>query len=237
MFIRGLGSELVRRNWCRLWQGVVRFTGSVLEPAGLAHAHSGTESYAYVLVDDSGVRGTVQFPISDLNEVLGLTLSQDAAGALAELAANRGDIEAYAASHLDVGGWPLMFTGYRVLERKQGSYAVLEYAVSAAPRPVPRRFAVTYDGIMESKPHHHALILVKTWAGWGPVRTAQVARFECSASAPEHEVTLPDASFAADAAGAGRFLVAGLSKGLRKVAGRVKRMIADRRDQAGESAT
>ncbi len=175
-------------------------------PRRIAHAHSGTHSYAYVVVEGAEISGNIQFPIGDLNEVLSLSIPSEEAGALAALREHRETIELYAAEHLAIGTgasiWSMAFTGLRVLERKAGSYAILEYRLSGAGDPVPRRFTIRYDGIIHAKPHHEAIVIVKTSAGFGPLHTVTEQRLPFSAATTAHDVTIPEASLVRNLSGA-----------------------------------
>lgn len=212
-------------------RGVVRALigrlARLARPTRSAHAHSGTHSYVYVEVDGAQITGNIQFPISDVNEVLGLSIPQQEPEALAMIRGHRSDLEIYAAKHLTIGTagspWSLAFTGYRVLERKAGSYAILEYRVGDALDPIPRRFTVTYDGVIHANPHHEALVLVKTSAGFGPLRTKTEQRFVHTAEATTHEVTLPDDSPMRDVAGAFDCLAAEGKELVRRVRKRLGR--------------
>lgn len=200
-------------------RGVIAF-----KPPRFAYAHSGTESYLYVKADDGSISGNVQFPVGDLNSVLGLSLPTEKAALTAAMASSSDQIESYAAEHVSVGGWPLRFTGHRALERKVGSYAILDYELTEIPNPIPRQFSIRYDGIIHSNHHHHALILVKTSAGIGPLQTVNEERFSCSEDQHEHVVTLPDESFGNDLGGAFTHVVAGGKEFVRRARKRLKRI-------------
>lgn len=188
-------------------------------PRRCAHGHSGTHSYVYVVVDGDRVEGNVQFPIADLNRITGLTIPQDEAGAMAAIAAAAATIQAYAADHLTLSAsgrsWPIDFTGHRVLERKAGSYAILEY-VARPGGPVPRRFTVAYDGIVEQDHHHEALVIVKTAAGVGRLRTEDEQRIPVTSGSTSLDVTIPEESVANDVRGAARCLAATSKELLRR---------------------
>lgn len=200
-----------RQSWNRTatraktW-GVLPVT-RLVTPARVASAHSGTHSYVYVVVDDATVTGNVQFPIADLTAAAGLSIPQEESAALAAIAANRAALEQYARSHLRFSGDPTVeFTGVRVLERKAGSYAILEYRVHPQPDFDPREFVITYDGIMHAKDHHESIIVVKSSSGFGPLRTVQEKRIDGNPDQIEHRIAVPASTAWADVVGAGRYL-------------------------------
>lgn len=178
----------------------------LLAPRRLARAHSGTESYVYVVIGDHSITGNVQFPISDLNGVMGLSMPQDEQGALAGMAANRQAIEAYATEHLTIGTdgaeWAIEFNGHRMLQHKAGSYAILDYRTTQRLDPVPRSFAVSYDGIIHAREHHEALVIVNTSAGYGPLTTTTEQRLPYTAEQTTRQITIPEQSAWKDLAGA-----------------------------------
>ncbi len=196
-------------------------------PRRVAHGHSGTHSYATVEVEGASVTGTVQFPISDLNVALGTELPMDESGAKQSILAARDRLEAYIGDHFsitDAGrSWPVVFTGYRVLERSAFSYAIFEYRVPDLPTGVPRDFRVTFDGIIEATPDHEALVIVRTSAGFGPVRTKHEQRFLTTGGTTSHAVTIPADSWRHDASGATQHVVAQVKEYLRRARKRLRR--------------
>ena len=68
-------------------------------PAG---AHSGTQSYVYLDIYDSSIEGRIEYPVADLNEVLGLSIPSDVDGALEGAEANLATIHAYSAEHFSL---------------------------------------------------------------------------------------------------------------------------------------
>ncbi len=206
--------------------GLLAAVRGVFAPSRFAHAHSGTHSYVYVVTENDAITGNVQFPINDLNAAAGLTIPQDEPGARSAIAANIDVITKYASSHLTLSSgdlpWDLTFTGHRVLERKAGSYAILEYAVSGIA-PVPRRFTVTYDGLMEVDHHHEAIVIVKTAAGIGKLRTEDEQRIPVTAGTTRHEVTIPEESVVNDVKGAAESVAATSKELLRRARKRLGR--------------
>lgn len=212
-------------TWSTIRRTLRPITRWALAPRLEAHAHSGTHSYVYVVVDGDRVEGNVQFPIGDLNHATGLAIPQDEVGAMEAMAGDMATIQAYAADHLtlsaDGRSWPLDFTGHRVLERKAGSYAILEY-VAGPGGHLPRRFTVAYDGIMEQNHHHEALVIVKTTTGLGRLRTETEQRIPVTAGTTSVDVTIPEASTVNDVKGAAQFVAATAKELLRRARKRMR---------------
>lgn len=147
-----------------------------LAPRRVALAHSGTQSYVYLMVKGGGFIGNVQFPVHDINHILDLSIPEDEAGAGPAVAANRAALEAYAREHLAVGdgsrSWKLDFGIDRALLSVGGVYAVLEFRVAERFETFPTQVEVSYDGIIHAYPERNARIFVKTQRGWGPFRRA-----------------------------------------------------------------
>jgi len=211
----------------RTIRAIRRLPAALLVPRRVAHAHSGAHSYVFVEVGDAFITGNVQFPITDLNEVLSLSIPQDEVGALAAMHERRDVIEGYAADRLSIGtgaaSWAVAFTGHRVLERKAGSYAILDYRITSDLDPVPCRFTVTYDGIIHAKPHHEALIIVKTSSGIGPFRSVREQQLACTGGHTVQDVSLAEDSAWRDVTGAAEFITAGARKLLRTARKRLRR--------------
>lgn len=134
-------------------------------PAG---AHSGEQSYVYLDIGESSISGRIEFVIDDLNEVLGLDIPQDEAGATAAVEADLEVIQEYAAEHFVIGDeagteqWPVVFTDeFEVLELSAGGYAIIHFDVDRTFSEVPQRFTVTYDAIIEAKPQRDAFLLIE----------------------------------------------------------------------------
>lgn len=168
---------------------------------GAAHAHSGEESYVYLDIFDDGLEGRVEFPVKDLNEVLGIDIPQDEAGAITATEANLEAIQAYAAEHLSLGlggeEWPLEFEGFRVLPARTGTYSIVDFVVLEEFDTVPRTFDVTYDGIIESLPQKSALLLIATDFGSGTFANEGNHLLTFTSGGTTQQVALDDASFIA----------------------------------------
>ena len=138
--------------------------------AGIAGAHSGTQSYVYLEIFDSSIEGRVEYPVADLNEVLGLDIPADPDGALAGAEANLDAIHDYSRSHLtlfDAQGneWPLAFGEVESLEVGDGAYVVVNFEVDQKFESVPRQFTAAYDSIIHQKTDRDALLIMAT--DWG----------------------------------------------------------------------
>ena len=136
--------------------------------ASPASAHTGEQSYVFVQVFDDGISGRLEFPLRDLNEVLGLGLdTEDEEQALADLDANRDQIVAYADDHFRIGldeqvEWQVEYGEWEFLEVEFGNYALLNYDVTTALEPPPRVFEVTFDPFFEEIDGYFGLLTVET---------------------------------------------------------------------------
>lgn len=166
-------------------------------PAG---AHSGEESYVYLSIFDTSIEGRVEFPVTDLGEVLGLDIPQDEGGASAAISASLTEIQQYAAAHISLGDgttdWDLVFEGFEILELSNGTYALLPFVVEKEFEPaVPREFNVSYDGMIESKPERAALLVIETDFGTGTFANESESLLRFSSDQTDQVVDLDDPSF------------------------------------------
>jgi len=180
-------------------------------PRRIARAHTGTHSYAIVEIDHNDVRGTVQFPVNDLNDVLGLSVPLDEAGALQSIGENREVINAYISEHFSVksgtGRWPVKLGDFRVLERAKFTYAIFEYAVDPAFPEVPLTFSLEYDGIVEARPGHEGMAIVRQHVGVGKLRSKAEQRWTVLPGATSFAATVQPDSMATHLSGATRYIV------------------------------
>lgn len=142
----------------------------VVAAATAASAHSGTQSYVYLDIYDSSVEGRIEYPVADLNEVLGLNIPTDLEGALEVAEANVETIHAYSAEHFslsDTDGteWPVVFGELEALEIIDGAYVIVPFEVDREFDSVPRQFTASYDGIIHTKTERDALLIIGT--DWG----------------------------------------------------------------------
>ena len=56
---------------------LVTFIGLPLAGGQTAHAHTGTQSYVYLEVFDDAIFGRVEYPIGDLNRLLGYDIANE----------------------------------------------------------------------------------------------------------------------------------------------------------------
>ena len=168
---------------------------------GAASAHSGIQSYVYFEIFDDAIAGRVEYPINDLNEVLGLDLPAVADDAQGALEANRAVIEDYTLQHLAIFSaegveWTYTFENeIETLEAFNSDYAIFNFEIDEAFDPPPRQFVVEYDGIIESGLRSDAFLLIATDFGSGTFNNeaGEFARF--TSDNVRQEVDLDDASF------------------------------------------
>lgn len=179
---------------------------TLIAPRYRAHAHSGRTSYINVSIRVGGVSGEVQYPIHDINHVLGLSIPEEESGGLAAMEANLAAIQAYTSEHFAIGDgdvtWPVEFTGYRILDHDHGGYAIVKYRVPKTFDGTPPQLSVTFDGIIHQYPDREALVVVKTSRGFGELRAKAQDRLPISASIPTQQVLLQDPSIMSNVAGA-----------------------------------
>ncbi|MEO1063647.1 MAG: HupE/UreJ family protein [Actinomycetota bacterium] len=144
----------------------------VVALAPAASAHSGIQSYVYMSFSDSAVDGRVEFPQSDLGEVLGIDFPAEPDAAEEVALANADAIRAYAAEHLAIGdpegGWELSFTDDPTILPAAGGYVQVSFTVERSFDAAPRSFQVDYDGIIHANPERDALFIVEN--DWGTAR-------------------------------------------------------------------
>lgn len=158
-----------RRVW-RLIASAVLAGYIVISWATAVGAHSGEQSYVYLDIYESTMEGRVEYPVGDLNEVLGLDIPTDGNGTLASAEAHIEVIHAYSDEHLglaDTGGteWPIVFGELEAIDASAGAYVVVNFDVDSTFVEVPRRFVASYDGIVHAKPERDALLIIGT--DWG----------------------------------------------------------------------
>lgn len=163
-------------------------------------AHSGEQSYVYLDIYESTIEGRVEYPVGDLNEVLGLNIPTDGEGTLEAAEANIGAIHAYSDEHLGLastGGteWPIVFGELETIDASAGAYVVVNFDVDATFSPVPRQFVVSYDGIVHAKPQRDALLVIGTDWGSGTFNNEASELLRYSADNTVQTVDLGDESF------------------------------------------
>ena len=145
---------------------VVPFLGT-----SAAQAHTGNQSYVYLEIFDTAIAGRVEYPIMDLNRILGLDIPIDEPETLEALEANADVIQDYTAQHLAIGPedglsmWPYEFGDIELLDLGGGSYAVFNFEIEERFDPPPRTFTVSYDAIIEADSDRDGFLLIAT--DWG----------------------------------------------------------------------
>jgi hydrogenase/urease accessory protein HupE len=171
----------------------------VLLSAQRAEAHNGVESYVYLDIFDDTIAGNIQYPVTDLNELLGLSIPQDRQGAFDAMTANLDTLHAYTNQHFAIGSgaqaWGIEYTGYRVLEISAGTYAILEFEVADQLSPVPRQFTVDYSAIITEKDDRTALLLIANDWATGTFRNEGDSLLRYTADNTSQVVDLEDASW------------------------------------------
>jgi hypothetical protein len=168
-----------------------------------ASAHSGTQSYVYLEIFDDAIAGRVEYPIDDLNEVLGLDIAEDDVDqALEDFEIHRATVEAYTDQHLALfpidgapGDWALEFGEATTLEESSGDYVILDFEVDQQFDPPPRQFNVTYDGIYEAKADRDAFLLIATDFGSGTFNNEANTLLRFTPGDSNQQVDLDDSSF------------------------------------------
>lgn len=167
---------------------------------GHAAAHSGTQSYVYLEIFETEIAGRVEFPVQDLNDVLGLDLAQDEETALPQVEPILEMLQAYALDHLELGDgtevWPVVFDGFHFLEIPDpGSYVVLDFTVDRAFTEAQRTFVATYDGIIHEKTDRDALLIIAQDWGSGTFNNEADELLRFTDGDITKEVDLGDTSF------------------------------------------
>lgn len=190
---------------------------TVLPPIEVAHAHSGSDSYVFVVVDDHDVHGTVQHPLGRLAGAIGAPMPEeaDAEGFVADHADT---IVALVGDHVTIAGadgpWSPSFGPPRVLAHGHGTYVIVPFTIPVVVGD-PTAFTITSTGpgAADHDHHHHGtLVIAKTFDGVGRFRTARSKRFEPDPDTGTAEVVLDAGSPVRSVVGAAR----GVGRGLRR---------------------
>lgn len=193
---------------------------ALLRPHRVAHGHTGNHSYATVEIRRDEIKGAVQFPIDQLNEVLGTSIPLDEAGALASIEAERPKIEAYIRDHFVIAdgdrAWPVVLQDVRAMQRRRFSYAIFEYRIEPPPAPIPTHFTVSFDAIVHANTHAEAMTIIRRPAGIGPVQVSNEQQFLATAAGGTHDVTIPPSSWRQDLAGAATKIVGSADEAVRR---------------------
>ena len=166
-----------------------------------ASAHTGNQSYLYLEIFDEAIAGRVEFPIRDLNDVLGLDIPAGGDGSVEAVEATAPTVEAYIRQHMSlgpadgVGTWPYEFGGVDVLDLGGNSYAIYEFEVEQRFDPPPRTFSVSYDAIMEAKDDRDGFLIIATDFGSGTFNNEAGTFLRFSPGDTTHVVDLDDSSW------------------------------------------
>jgi hypothetical protein len=137
--------------------------------ASTAGAHTGKQSYVYLEIFDTAIAGRVEYPIADLNRVLGLDIPLSSEGSLEALEENAEEIQEYTREHLAIGPadgsteWTLEFGEVDYLDISTLSYAIFEFEVTERLDPAPRTFRLAYDAIIEAGDRDGFLLIATDW--------------------------------------------------------------------------
>ncbi|MFA9563755.1 MAG: HupE/UreJ family protein, partial [Acidimicrobiales bacterium] len=166
-----------------------------------AHAHTGNQSYVYLEIFDTAIAGRVEYPIRDLNRILGLDIPIDEPETLESLEANADVIQAYTAEHLAIGPedglttWPYEFEDIELLDLGGGSYAVFNFEIQERFDPPPRTFRVSYDAIIEADSDRDGFLLIATDWGSGTFNNEANEFLRFSQGDTTHLVELDDTAW------------------------------------------
>ncbi len=150
--------------------------GGVLAAAGgTAGAHRNDESYLYLDIGDDDLRGNVQMPYPDIREVLGLELDGSVEDVEAEIEANLGLLQDYAAERTTIGfdgrNWSYTFDGFELLDDEDVSgdglgYVILPFVVDLEGGAVPQLIDVGFTPFLEEIPDRNNIALISNyWEG------------------------------------------------------------------------
>ena len=182
---------------------LVTVVGLPLVGTPTAEAHSGTQSYVYLEIFDDAIFGRVEYPIGDLNRLLGYDIAEnDPDRALLDIEAERASLEAYTAEHLALypvdgqrGDWTFTFGEVSTIEASNGGYAILDFEVEQRFDPTPRTFQMDYDGIIEADPERDAFLIIQTDFGSGTFNNEAGTFLRFTSDSTVQTVDLDDSSF------------------------------------------
>ncbi len=172
-------------------------------PTGTTEAHSGTQSYVYLEIYDDAIFGRVEYPITDLNRVVGFDVDEDDIdAALTDLEAQRERLVEYTSEHLTLyptdgapGDWTFEFTEVSTLEESSGNYGILSFEIEQRFDPTPRVFNIDYDGIIEGDGDRDAFLLIATDFGSGTFNNEAGTFLRFTSGTTSQVVDLDDSSF------------------------------------------
>lgn len=184
-------------------------------PVEVAHAHSGTHSYVFVVIDDHELHGTVQHPLADLARAIGIEVPEDDAQAERAIEDHGAAIVSCVSEHFSLAGsdgaWQLAYGAPRLLTHGHGAYGIVPFEVTVVVGD-PGSFTVTSTGLAGQGHHHETLVIAKTFDGVGRFRTARSEQFEVDPHVGSVAVAIDPGSPVGALAGAAK----GVGRGLRR---------------------
>ena len=175
--------------------------------------------------------GTVHIPVSDLNEVLGLSIPQGEVDGSDAVEANIDTIRSYTHAHFGMSDgeqdWDIDLHQPRLFREGEDSYVVLDFDVKGQPSTRPPQLKISFDAIIESKPDRDALLIFLTPRGWGRLLTWSEQRFHFDATTRRHVVAVEQTSWSQDLTAALAEAPRRLVRRTRHVASRLTRPTRD----------
>lgn len=162
----------------------------------IAHAHSGTDSYVILEWRESGVSGSVQYPVSDLNEAMGISIAQDRETAQRQVDDANDRIVEYTSEHLSIKADGLAVKpglgpcGFFEMNTRD-SYVVVPLALPGMGGGGPATITVEYDGIISELPDRPALLDLRRFSGIGRLSQFEREQLPFSPDTTSHTVTRP----------------------------------------------
>jgi len=158
--------------------------------AAPASAHLSSDSYLRIDAEDQAITGQWDIALRDLDVAVGLDANGDGDITWGEVKAKRREIEAYAFSHLTVGGGggdcATNPTALLADQHADGGYAVLRFDLTCPARPAA--LTVRYRLLFDLDPTHRGLLTVSDsgaahTAILGPERPAYSVAFGAAQTA------------------------------------------------------
>ena len=182
---------------------IVMIIGLPFGSAPTAHAHTGTQSYVYLQIFDDAIFGRVEYPIGDLNRLLGYDIAEDDVDqALVDIEAERPSLEAYTAEHFSLypvdgqrGDWTFTYGEMSTIEASNGGYAILDFEINERFDPTPRTFQMDYDGIIEADSERDAFLIIETDFGSGTFNNEAGTFLRFTSGSTVQTVDLDESSF------------------------------------------
>jgi len=175
----------------------------VLGDVSTADAHRNDESYLYLDVGDEALNGRVEMPYPDLRSVFGLELAGTDGEVRAEIAANLGELQRYAAENSAIGAegavWQMDFDGFEVLfEGPVGEnglgYVILPFTTDLPETSVPRLLEVTFTPFLAEIDDRNNITLVSNDWKRGVFEEETNELLIHTSSSPSGTIDLGDAS-------------------------------------------